>query len=249
MSEAIKLSFDKAHQTYDDHTPVQVLTGLKLVVDFINQSVEFERVLDLGCGTGRTTQALFEAVSPKELDGIDISDLMLQRARTNFNRDSMRYICANFDDWLSDSPHKYDLIFANMSLQWSADLPVFLQTCFEHLNPNGQIVFTLPVAGTFIELQDNWQVNDFFTVIDMCKMLQNSGFKNVMTDGQRYVLDYQSEFERLRSIKLTGANKVIKRSVPNKFAKLRRLIQEGKGEKYTLTYEIGFFSAQKVGDE
>ncbi len=249
MSEAVKLSsFDKAYKTYDDHTPVQVSTGLKLIDEFINQNIEFERVLDLGCGTGRTTQALFGAVIPKELDAVDISVLMLQQARTNFNREAVRYICANFDNWLPDSQCKYDLIFANMSLQWSANLPLFLQTCFEHLNPNGQIIFTLPIAGTFIELQDNWQMNDFFTVNEMYKILQNDGFKNVMVDSERYVLDYQSESERLRSIKLTGANKVIQRSVPSQFAKLRRLIQEEKDKTYTLTYEIGFFSAQKVGD-
>ena len=78
--------------TYDrgrDHGPEFLDLWMNVVSSHVNGQ-HIETVLDLGCGTGRFTDALRERFDA-EVIGIDPSEKMLAQARSKLSRPGIRY--------------------------------------------------------------------------------------------------------------------------------------------------------------
>lgn len=88
-------------------------------VDLIAQ-IELQnppRVIDLGCGTGNSTEQLHSRWPQAELTGLDNSPEMLSQARKN--HPDWNWVQAGVERWNPDTP--YDLIFSNAALHWIGD--------------------------------------------------------------------------------------------------------------------------------
>ena len=69
----IQHSFNRAASSYDDHCHAQQRAGSKLIQLIKPLHAQAERVLDLGCGTGMTTQQLASQYDYQDFHAIDIS--------------------------------------------------------------------------------------------------------------------------------------------------------------------------------
>ena len=71
--------FNKAANTYDDHSSTQQHAGKKLISLLLNDCRRADRMIDLGCGTGTTTEQLAKRIHYQHFHAIDIADQLLAK--------------------------------------------------------------------------------------------------------------------------------------------------------------------------
>lgn len=131
-------------------------------------------ILDLGCGTALSGKAL--APWAKKLDGIDLSENMLQKAKERGIYDNL---------WQKDIVSaccmgKYDIIAACDVLIYTGDLAPVFQSAFTALKTGGMLIFSVEVGESSWQLLENGR---FAHSIEYCKNeLKKKGFTLIKTD-------------------------------------------------------------------
>lgn len=98
------------------------------------------RIVDLGCGTGNSTEQLHNRWPQAELTGLDNSPDMLSRARAN--HPDWKWIESGVEQWAPSLA--YDLIFSNACLHWVADHAALFPRLVSHLLPGGALAVQMP---------------------------------------------------------------------------------------------------------
>lgn len=101
-----------------------------------------ERVLDIGCGTARTTVELAKLVQPGRVTGLDISRVILDAARDNVSRSG----AGNVELILADAAthafvEPFDLVFSQFGVMFFDDPVAAFANLRRALKPNGRIAF------------------------------------------------------------------------------------------------------------
>lgn len=104
-----------------------------------------QRVVDLGCGPGNSTELLVRRYPGAQVTGIDNDAAMIDSARQRlpgvaFEQADMADI-ASWSPLLGAAP---DLIFANAALQWTGDHEVLIPQLFAALAPGGVLAIQMP---------------------------------------------------------------------------------------------------------
>jgi len=103
-----------------------------------------QRVLDVGCGCGSTTLALARRVGAEgRADGVDISTVMLERARQSAREQGLenaRFLCADAQTFEFDRD-AYDAILSRFGVMFFEDPPVAFTNLASALRPGGRLVF------------------------------------------------------------------------------------------------------------
>lgn len=103
--------------------------------------VELPRVVDLGCGDGRLTNALHEVLGSTDTVGVDSSSAMLTAAIAHQTAD-IAFELGDIGTW--EQPEAYDIVFANASLQWVPDHQAVLARWAKSLRRGGQLAVQVP---------------------------------------------------------------------------------------------------------
>jgi len=93
-----------------------------------------ERILDLGCGTGRLTAEI--AATGVETLGIDSSADMIGQARQNYPK--LKFQLADARTFNVAEP--FDAVFSNAALHWVPDARAAIQSVYRALKPGGRLV-------------------------------------------------------------------------------------------------------------
>ncbi|HTX03229.1 MAG TPA: class I SAM-dependent methyltransferase [Candidatus Acidoferrales bacterium] len=101
-----------------------------------------EHVLDVGCGTARTTVELAKAVGSGRVVGLDISRVILDAARANVERSGAK----NIDLILSDAAtqaftERFDLLFSQFGVMFFDDPVAAFRNLRRALKPSGRVAF------------------------------------------------------------------------------------------------------------
>lgn len=110
---------------------------LRAAIERISSDKKFQRVLDLGCGTGLMGEAIKDRAG--ELVGVDLSPAMVEAARRKNIYD--RLVAAELREFLDQETEKFDLVVAADVFVYLDNL-VSLFASFSHL-ANGLIAFTI----------------------------------------------------------------------------------------------------------
>ncbi len=147
---------------YAAHSSGQLVWALELIGKFNLQG--WESVLDLGCGDGKVTALLAEAVPKGHVIGIDNSDKMIDLARDRyppFENGNLLFQVMDAAD-LSFAK-QFDVIFSNAVLHWVPDQLAVLQGVKKVLRPGGRLLFQMGGRGnaaTVIALLDQMIASD-----------------------------------------------------------------------------------------
>jgi trans-aconitate 2-methyltransferase len=98
------------------------------------------RVVDLGCGTGNSTEQLYRRWPQAELTGLDNSPEMLSQARAN--HPDWKWIESGVEQWKPETT--FDLIFSNACLHWLADHVRLFPRLAGYLAPGGALAVQMP---------------------------------------------------------------------------------------------------------
>lgn len=100
-----------------------------------------ERVLDVGCGTGRLTEKLIERLPRGEVVAIDLSFNMLQTAREYLRpRFGTRVRFAQGDAAALPIAGRADAVFSTATFHWVLDHPMLFKSLHAAIKPGGRLV-------------------------------------------------------------------------------------------------------------
>ena len=130
--------FDNVLKNLDYQAPDLINNFLKETYASKKQKLA---ILDVGCGTGLCGSLLAKYADAKKLDGVDISEKMLEVAKAKKIYSNL--ICDDLENYLKTSKKNYDLISAADVFTYFGDLKnVFAGAC-RVLKKNGRIIFTI----------------------------------------------------------------------------------------------------------
>ncbi len=275
----IARSFSRAASSYDSAAYFQRDMGLDLLSMLpktLNEGGNY-CCLDLGCGTGYFHQHLISQYKDINYIGVDIAEGMLnffqQTLNDNFSNVDVNadlsddasnnrllndfLICADAEN-LSMKNETVDIVFSNMAVQWSENLPVLFTELNRILKPGGIIGLTTLGPQTLIELKQSWEkvdkhvhVNHFFPLERWADAIHQSGLKIEVQRVLHPKLQFDSVRQLLKELKLIGAHNVNKGQPQGLFGKKYLNAMYSAYEAFNIngffpaSYEVYFFVIKK----
>ncbi|MGB1257757.1 MAG: methyltransferase domain-containing protein, partial [Thiolinea sp.] len=158
----IRSGFERAVDSYDTYAFLQREVGRRLLERLELIRLQPDRVVDLGCSTGKTTEALLHKYPKAHVTGLDLALSMVHKTRRTgrwWRRPSG--ICADAGR-LPFKAGSIDMAVSNLMLQWCSDLPVVFTQLAQTLRPEGLLLFSTLGPDTLQELRFAWgQVDSY----------------------------------------------------------------------------------------
>tara|TARA_B100000700_G_scaffold39321_1_gene39480 strand:+ start:76 stop:771 length:696 start_codon:yes stop_codon:yes gene_type:complete len=133
---------DLAEQWWDkdgDFKPLHVINPLR--ANYIKEkvSIENKRILDVGCGGGLLSEALFDFGA--NVTGIDAAGPGIEVAKIHANNASkeISYFETTAEDLLEDESESFDIVTCLEVLEHVPDPCSLVNTCVKLLKPNGHL--------------------------------------------------------------------------------------------------------------
>jgi malonyl-CoA O-methyltransferase len=204
----VATAFSRSATTYDAAADLQRQIADKLL-GYI-PSREYSKVVDVGCGTGYSTQLLSNNISVESLVGLDIAEGMVSYAR---QKSRASFCCADAEQ-LPFRNQCIDLLFSSLALQWCPTLSAVLDEAGRVLTPKGRYIFSTLGPGTLFELQTAWKAVDKYVHVNYFaesalieQLAQKSGFR-VQIHQQTVVRQYHHLNELMSELKCLGVNNI-----------------------------------------
>lgn len=244
IKHKIQQSFNRAADSYDESCHAQLRAGIKLAHMIKSCHAQAGRIIDLGCGTGLTTQIMASQYCYRDFHAIDISTLLLMKAYQRLNKLNIHVHEMDFENITIDFlklDAGFDIVYSNMALHWSSDIFSTLVKLHKIINTNGSLAFSLPLTGTFKELKPHYTINPFPDINIIHHYLASAGFTILMSESENIRLTFPHAIQALKSIKQTGAN--CTHHSTHKGLHGKSYLNHANFNE--LTYELGYFLARK----
>jgi SAM-dependent methyltransferase len=153
MADA-RVNYDQIAPTYNQRYTVSQFEGIAAALCSLTQDVRAERVLEVGCGTGRWLAELHPVA--RQVYGMDLSLGMLQQAQQR--PESLSLICGHASH-LPFLNAVFDLIFCVNAFHHFSQPRAFISEAQRLLRPGGALAVMGmdPHAG-----RDRWYLYDYF---------------------------------------------------------------------------------------
>jgi malonyl-CoA O-methyltransferase len=226
-------------------------------------------VIDLGCGTARSTAALKRRYRKARIVGVDFARLMLREGRKNSSMlRPIERCCADICQ-LPFADRTADLLFSNLAVHWANDPAALFTELRRILKPGGVLMFSSFGPDTLTELRQSWaaadgkaHVNDFLDMHDIGDALLQAGFCEPVMDAENIALTYPSVSQLMQELKATGSHNVTaarRHSLTgrNRIKSMTEAYEAFKdGDRYPATFEVVYGVAwgpaegqpQRLGD-
>lgn len=194
---------------YDKSSETQAKQGATLI-NYV-QPKEGAKILDVGCGNGKTTIELFQKHPDVKIDAFDLSESMIKKAIDNRQLNNIPENAIHFftmDAMQLTARNEYDMVFSNAALHWMVDSNTMYTKLYDSLKPGGRLAVHQGGYNSYVGLHDmvkkaideldlhmyyqNWTYPIFYpTKIEFENLLRSIGFKNVVvksleSDGSEF---------------------------------------------------------------
>ncbi|XIA67929.1 class I SAM-dependent methyltransferase [Bradyrhizobium sp. TZ2] len=120
--------------------------------------VRGKRVVDLGCGFGWTSRWMREHGAASVL-GLDLSENMIGRAKSNTNDSGIEYRIADLET-LELAKAGFDLAYSALTFHYIRDFDRLVRTIHRALTPGGNLVFTIEHPIFMAAAHPHWITED-----------------------------------------------------------------------------------------
>lgn len=216
--KVFRRSFDQAAKQYDEAAVLQHEVGRRLLERLEYFRIQPQCIIDIGCGTGKTSAQLHQFYNKASLIHFDLAHSMVSEAKSKsgwFTRKLGRrhlYLCGDAEK-LPLQSQSVDMIFSNLALQWCSDLDQTFAEFRRILKPSGTLLFTSLGPDTLKELRSSWQqadqgahVHQFLDMHDVGDALLRNGFADPVMDMENITLTYDDVVTLMRDLKIIGAH-------------------------------------------
>lgn len=180
---------------YKEHSNPQYQSALKIL-----EKVNFkgnERILDVGCGNGKTTAEIAKKVPEGAVIGIDNSPSMIEQGQKDWNTiKNLTFAC--IDAMEIPFKNQFDYVFSFSTFHWITDQQKAFNNIYHALKKGGSMIIKCgcdadcPMRRAFIYVCNSPKWKNYFeqipqkyngkTVDDYQKMIKNAGFYNAKVD-------------------------------------------------------------------
>lgn len=216
-SRHVRRRFERAAASFDDADFVHTVTREALLARLQPLVVEAGTVLDLGCATCSTSQALSKRFGRAHIISVDLAHNMLQRGRKKrawFSRSSFVQATAAA---LPFSAQSIDVVFANLLLPWVDDPNQVFSEIARVLRKGGVFAFATLGPDSLLEIRRAWaqvddraHVNHFLDMHDLGDGLVNAGLADPVLDVDRLSVSYDSTQKLFADLTAMGGRNALR---------------------------------------
>ena len=230
-AKQVRRAFSRSAASYDAAAQLQHAVEARLLesLDYLDdpalQREPPQRVLDLGCGTGRASIAMQKRWPKAQIVSLDLALPMLRQARGTSAR-SMGWlsnpfarkpaqVCADARA-LPLAEASVDVLFSNLCVQWVEDLDALFAGFRRVLKPNGLLLVSTFGPETLWELRDAFahadaapHVSPFADIAGVGDALVRAGFHQPVLDREDERTHYQDLPSLMRELRAIGATNAL----------------------------------------
>lgn len=227
----VRRAFSRSAASYDAAARLQHAVEARLLesLDYLDDPAlkreAPQRVLDLGCGTGRASIAMQKRWPKAELVSLDLAWPMLRQAREAAKRSAgwlsnpfarrPAQVCADARALpLADA--SVDVLFSNLCLQWVEDLDALFAGFRRVLKPHGLLLVSTFGPETLWELREAFahaddapHVSPFADIAGFGDALVRAGFHQPVLDREEETTHYQDLPALMREQRAIGATNAL----------------------------------------
>lgn len=217
----MRRAFERAASGYDAAAALQREVCARMLERLSLMRIAPRAILDAGSGTGNAHRGLSRRYPRARVIELDLSHSMLRVARDRqpwwrllLLHAERCQVCGDIER-MPLAPGSIDLVWANLTLQWSTDLARSLAECFRVLAPEGLLMFSSFGPDTLKELRlafahgdPGVHVNRFIDMHDVGDLLVHGGFSDPVMDAETFTLTYREVADLMRELKALGAHNV-----------------------------------------
>ncbi len=227
----VRRAFSRSAASYDAAARLQHAVEARLLesLDYLDDPVlkreAPQRVLDLGCGTGRASIAMQKRWPKAELVSLDLAWPMLRQAREAAKRSAgwlsnpfarrPAQVCADARA-LPLAEASVDVLFSNLCLQWVEDLDALFAGFRRVLKPHGLLLVSTFGPETLWELREAFahadeapHVSPFADIAGFGDALVRAGFHQPVLDREEETTHYQDLPALMREQRAIGATNAL----------------------------------------
>lgn len=181
-----------------------------------------DKIVDIGCGPGNSTQILHQRWPEADIVGVDNSPAMIKKASTDYPNQRWLLLDAEKDSM----DEKFDIIFSNATIQWIPNHDELIKKFSHLLNDQGVLAvqlplfFDMPLGKSISEIakQPKWEaatkgVKELFTIHDACfyynQLSKHFSKIEIWTTDYYHIMN--SHYAILEMIKPTGLKPYLER--------------------------------------
>lgn len=227
--------FDRLADGYEYHAALQTEVAERLLGRLDGLRFEPGRILDLGCADGRQCQALHQRFPKARVIGIDRSAGMLARAKAR-----RRWWRKDFELLRADggrlplAEDSVDLVYANLSLGWLADMEAALRSWRRVLRPGGLALVSVFGPDTLREQRTRWTPQaSLFILPDVQRfgtMLVRAGFAEPVLDTDWLTTVFSDPAALLAELRGCGLLPALSSGLGKRAQRIQRLAAESGAE-------------------
>ena len=230
-AKQVRRAFSRSAASYDAAAKLQHAVEARLLesLDYLDdpalQREPPQRVLDLGCGTGRASIAMQKRWPKAQIVSLDLALPMLRQARGTSAR-SMGWlsnpfarkpaqVCADARA-LPLAEASVDVLFSNLCVQWVEDLDALFAGFRRVLKPNGLLLVSTFGPETLWELRDAFahadaapHVSPFADIAGFGDALVRAGFRQPVLDREEETTHYPDLPALMRELRAIGATNAL----------------------------------------
>jgi len=248
---AVRRIYDRVASLYDEHAALEQEVATRLLERLEFHRLRPQRIVDLGCGTGRASARLKKKFTKAELIGLDSSQAMLlQLQRRSGLLRRLRPVCADMSV-LPLADQSSELLFSNLALQWCPDLGSLFAEFRRVLAPGGMLLFSSLGTGSLSELRASWAevdgtTQEFADILPVGDALLAAGFVEPVMDAERITVSYPDINALVCELEATGTFGFLQggRSLAEAKSCLEKPYEAFRVDgRYPVTYEIIYGAA------
>lgn len=201
--------FSLAAAQYDTQAGIQARIASAAIERLAD--VSYQRLLDIGCGTGRHTAELGQCGA--DVIGVDLAPGMIKLAAERYPHLHFRVGDAEQLPWQQE---EFDVVYSSMALQWCQQPAKALKEIKRVLTSGGRAELAIMVEGSFAELRNAsrrssnvLQLNSLFSAADWTAAATHVGLMINKSNLVDYKDQHDSLLSLLHSIKGIGAGSAI----------------------------------------
>ena len=215
----VREAFSRSARRYENLSGLQQRVGKRLL-EGIPSDRTYERILDVGMGTGLFTSHLQTRFPHARIIGIDFARGMVSQAR---QKNRLFQILQTDAERLPFRENVFDVMVSNLAYQWVNDLREAFAKCHTCLKDDGEVYLSIFTERTLEELFEALEKSVFgrgsgregalnirrlLSQQRVISALNAAGFHRVKTESQVISMHFKDMFALVRWLKATGANAV-----------------------------------------
>jgi malonyl-CoA O-methyltransferase len=204
----VKSRFYRSIATYNRSAVVQKNIAQELIREVASiEAPRFDKVLEIGCGTGFLTDALLKRFQPQQYILNDLVGLMQNEiAQIASKHDFSRWSFIEGDAEKIPLPGHLDLVVSSSTIQWFQHPAAFFNTISQSLQRNGILALSTFGEENFREIKTLSKVGLHYPSLLELNMWLTPFFKDIQIKEDIVPLHFVSPREILLHIKQTGVN-------------------------------------------